>query len=117
MLESYKDWIGFIKYSDYNEKSHLFTLRADHPLLPFPMIIHIIVERPTKQGRYPFTFPTGIWSGLAGYFEVVEFENRCLLYAESHWKGKKTKIPGFIVEIFSETLSKIGGEVLMRKTR
>jgi hypothetical protein len=117
MLENYKNWIDFINYSEYQEQSHLFTLKADHPLLPYPMVIHIIVERPTKKGKYPFSFPTGLFGGLKGYFEILEFEKKCFFYAESHWEGKKTKLPGFIVEIFSETLSKVGGELLMRKTR
>jgi hypothetical protein len=116
-LENYQEWIGFIKSSTYLQKSNLFTLKADHPLLPYPMIVHIIVERPTKKGRYPFTFPTGLFTGLEGYFEISEFNNRCFFYAESHWKGKKTKLPDFIIEIFSETLSKVGGELLMRKTK
>jgi hypothetical protein len=116
-LEDYKNWIGFIKSSSYIKKSHLFTIKADHPLLPYPMIVHIIVERPTKQGKYPFTFPTGMFAGLQGYFEISEFNNRCFFYAESHWHGKETKLPNFVIEIFSETLSRIGGEVLMRKTK
>lgn len=117
MLENYSDWIGFIKKSTYNEKSHLFTLKADHPLLPFPMIVHIIVERPTKQGKYPFTFPTGMFRGLQGYFEITQPNKQCLFYAESFWKGKKTKLPNFVIELFAETLSKVGGGILMRKTR
>lgn len=116
LFESYKDWIDFIQESTYQEKSNLLTIRADHPLLPFPMLVHILVERPTKPGKYTFSFPTGIFKGLTGYFEVLEFNNRCLFYAKSHWKGKKTRIPGFIIEIFSETLSMIGGATLMRKS-
>lgn len=116
MLENYKEWISFIIRSDYNQKSKLFTLKADHPVLPTPMIIHIIVDRPKKQGRYNFSFPTGMFTGLAGYFEIKEFNNQCHFYATSHWKGKKTKIPDFIIEIFAETLSKIGGQMLMRKS-
>ena len=116
-LEDYHKWINFLKSSDYIEKSHLFNLKADHPLLPYPMIVHIIVERPTKQGKYPFTFPTGMFRGLEGFFEIIEFDKKCFFYAESHWKGKETKLPNFVIEIFSETLSRIGGEVLMRKTR
>ncbi len=116
-LELYQDWIGFIKSSTYQEKSHLFTIKADHPLLPFPMLVHISVDRPTKEGRYNFTFPTGMFRGLTGFFDIIELNKRCLFYAESHWKGKKSKIPNFVIELFSETLSKMGGELLMRKTR
>ncbi|MBT4792769.1 MAG: hypothetical protein HON90_14435 [Halobacteriovoraceae bacterium] len=117
LLENYSQWVDFIKSSTYQANSHLFTLTADHPLLPFPMLIHIIVERPTKIGTYTFSFPTGIFRGLQGHFEITEQNNRCLLFAKSHWQGQHTKIPNFIIELFSETLSKIGGHVLMRKVR
>lgn len=116
-LENYKNWISFIKSSEYLERSHLFTLKADHPLLPYAMVVHIIVERPTKPGKYPFTFPTGMFTGLQGYFEITEFDKKCFFYAQSHWSGKPTKLPDFAIEVFSETLSKLGGEILMRKTR
>lgn len=117
LLEEYANWIDFIKKSDYDENSKLFTLRADHPLLPFPMLIHILVDRPTKEGRYPFSFPTGIFTGLTGSFEIIEINKQCFFYGESFWQGKLTRIPAFVIEIFSETLSKIGGEVLMRKSQ
>lgn len=116
-LENFKDWISFIKESTYQDENKLFTLRAEHTLLPFPMIIHILVDRPTKIGKYPFTFPTGMFKGLKGHFEIKEFEGQCLFYATSFWNGKKTKIPDVGIEIFSETLTKIGGEILMRKLR
>ena len=117
LLESYNDYIGFIKSSKYNDKNKLFTLTADHTLLPTPMIIHIIVDRPTKMGKYPFTFPTGIFRGLKGYFEITEFNKRCLLYAQSHYNGKASRFPDIVIEMFSETLSKLGGELLMRKSK
>ena len=116
LLEQYQDWINFIKMSKYDPKNRLFTIKADHPLLPFPMIVHIIVDRPTKEGRYPFVFPTGMFRGLSGYFEIREFNKKCVFYAHSNWIGKKTKIPNIVIEIFSETLSKIGGEILIRKS-
>lgn len=114
-LEKYKDWISFITSSTYEDNRRLFTLKADHTLLPYPMIIHILVDRPTKEGVYPFVFPTGMFTGLRGEFEIKTINGKCLLYAHSYWKGKKTKIPNLVVEIFSEALSKIGGNILMRK--
>lgn len=117
LLEEYANWIDFIKKSEYDNNSKLFTLKADHPLLPFPMLIHIIVDRPTQEGRYPFSFPTGIFTGLTGSFEIIEINRQCFFYGESFWQGKLTRIPGFVIEVFSETLSKIGGEILMRKSQ
>tara|TARA_B100000674_G_scaffold322181_1_gene268549 strand:- start:488 stop:1093 length:606 start_codon:yes stop_codon:yes gene_type:complete len=117
MLEKYKDWMGFVKSSTYNEKARLFTLTADHALLPNPMIIHIIMDRPTKQGIYPFFFPTGMFTGLKGHFTITEKNDRCLIYANSSWKGKKTRYPDTVIEIFAETLSRKGAEILIRKTQ
>lgn len=117
LLEEYEKWIDFIKSSKYQEQSHLYTILADHPLLPYRMRIHIIVERPTKPGRYTFTFPTGMFVGLRGHFIIKEVDKKCLFYAQSYWIGRPTKIPNFAIEIFSETLSRIGGEVLMRKSQ
>ena len=117
MFESYKDWISFITKSTYSEPNQLLTVRAEHPLLPYPMIVHIIVKRPTKPGEYPFVFPTGIFTGLKGKFIIKEHKKTCAFYAESYWKGKDTNIPDFAIELFSETLTKLGGELLFRKLR
>jgi hypothetical protein len=117
LFEQYDDWIDFIKSAKYDEKYRLFTLRADHILLPFPMIVHIIVDRPTKPGVYPFTFPTGIFTGLKGQFVISKHKNRCLFYANSNWEGTTTGIPNFVIELFAETLSRIGGEIIIRKTK
>jgi len=116
-LENFSQWISFIKKSTYSDESKLFTLRAEHTLLPFPMIVHIIVDRPTKVGTYPFTFPTGLFTGLKGHFEIKDIDNKCLFYATSFWKGKPTRVPNLIIEIFSEGLTKMGGDILMRKIR
>jgi len=115
MLENFKNLIGFITRSTYQEESKLFTLRADHALLPSAMLINIIVDRPTKTGKYQFTFPTGMFTGLKGYFEITSVNKKCLFYAKSAWSGKKSKHPDFLIELFSEGLSKIAGGILMRK--
>lgn len=117
MLEEFPKWISFIKSSEYDEKLKLWTVRADHALLPYPMIVHIIVERPTKEGEYTFIFPTGIFTGLKGEFIIKEYNNRCLFFASSHWQGKDTKIPNFVIELFSKTLATIAGNILMHKSQ
>ncbi len=117
MLEKYQDWISFIKSSTYNEERKLFTVKADHTLLPYPMIVHIIMDRPTKPGVYKFTFPTGMFAGLKGTYTIKEINKRCLIYAESAWQGNKTSIPNMVIELFVEGLSKSGAELLMRKTQ
>jgi len=117
MYENYDDWVSFIKSSTYIKKNKLLTIKANHILLPFPMVVHIIVDRPKTPGIYHFSFPTGIFKGLIGKFIIIDHNSSCAFYAESHWKGKKTKIPNFVVELFSETLTKLGGELLFRKVK
>ena len=115
-FEEYADWIGFIKKSSYSEKNELITIFAEHMLLPFPMIVRVKIKRPTSPGVYPFVFPIGIFQGLSGTLHVGEVNKRCIFAVQSYWKGKKTKIPNFVVEVFSETLSIMAGKVLFRKT-
>lgn len=117
MFENFEDWISFIKSSKYDDKNRLWTIKADHTLLPYPMLVHIIVDRPTKTGHYPFIFPTGMFTGLKGHFIIKKHKNKCAFYATSYWKGKDTGLPDFIIELFSETLTKIGGEVVFRKIK
>lgn len=117
IFENYEKWISFIKSSKYNDKRRLWTIRADHALLPYPMIVHILVDRPTKTGTYEFTFPTGMFTGLKGHFIIKKHKNKCAFFAKSNWVGKDTKIADFIIELFSETLTKIGGEIIFRKIK
>ncbi len=105
MYENYSDWISFIKSSKYDEKNKLLTIKADHTLLPFPMIVHIIVERARTEGVYSFSFPTGMFKGLKGKFLIKQHNAGCAFYADSKWIGKHTKIPNFVIELFSETLT------------
>jgi hypothetical protein len=114
MLENYDEWISFIKKSDYSDERSLATIKADHVLLPYPMIVHILVKRPTKPGVYPFSFPTGIFKGLSGTFTIDERQGKCMVFSKSHWSGKK-QIPDFVVSIFAETLTKLAGKILFRK--
>lgn len=114
MLENYDEWISFIKKSDYSEKRKLATIKADHALLPYPMIVHVFVERPTKPGIYPFSFPTGLFKGLTGTFTIDERQGKCMVFSKSHWSGEK-QLPDFAVSLFAETLTKLAGQVLFRK--
>jgi len=115
--EEFSNWIPYIKKSKYNEANKLITIHADHFLLPFPMLVHIIIDRTNKEGDYPFVFPTGIFLNLKGTVSIREFNNRCLFFSESKWRGKHTGINDLVIEIFATTLSKIGAEMLVRKTQ
>ena len=115
-FENYPNMIDFIKSVKYQEKHSFLTVKADHTLLPYPMIIHVIMKRPTKEGVYPFKFATGMFSGLKGSFTIKEVDNRCSVFVQSNWKGPDTKIPDLAIELFSETLTKIAVRTLIRKT-
>jgi len=114
LFESYKDWISFIKSSNYNKRQRLLTIKANHTLLPYPMVVHVIVKRPKSPGIYPFYFPTGIFAGLKGEMVIKDTANKCTFFSKSYWSGKK-KLPDFAVELFSETLTQIAGSTLFRK--
>jgi hypothetical protein len=114
MFDQYKNWISFINESKYEPQNRLLSIKADHVLLPFPMIVHVIVDRPTKEGTYPFIFPTGIFKGLKGTMYIKQQKNFCTVYSEANWSGLK-KIPDFAVELFSETLTKLAAKALLRK--
>lgn len=115
-FELYPDWISYITKIVYKEDEELLVLHADHVLLPYPMVVDILVKRPTKEGNYSFIFPTGIFSGLKGNAEIADINGRCLLYTTSHWKGPHTKLSAFMIELFSETLTRIGANILIKKT-
>lgn len=115
-FELYPQWISFIKSLQFEEQKQLITIHADHTLLPFPMIIHILSKRPTKPGVYDFSFPTGMYKGLKGQYHILDTAERCLFYAHSSWSGAKSKVPDFILELFTESLTKIAGNILIRKS-
>jgi hypothetical protein len=114
MFDQYKNWVSFIHESKYSAENKLLTIKADHTLLPFPMIVHVIVDKPIKEGTYPFLFPTGIFTGLKGTMYIKQQKEYCAVYSEANWAGNK-KIPDFVVELFSETLSKLAAKALLRK--
>lgn len=114
LFDQYKNWISFVHESKYDPENRLLTIRADHTLLPFPMIVHVLVDKPTKEGVYPFVFPTGIFTGLKGKMHIKQTQKHCAVYSEANWSGHK-KIPDFVVEVFSETLTKLAAQALLRK--
>ena len=118
MYEEYKNMISFIKTSTYNKKRKLLTLKADHFLLPFPMIVDVIVGELNGPGVYPFRFPTGMFKGLKGKLTIHQNvdKKRCLYFVRTYWKGPQSRIPNKILEFFSSALTKKGAEVMFRMT-
>lgn len=114
-FSSYPQWISFVKKSSYNPKSRLLTVIADHTLLPHKMIVHVKMDKPKEPGDYQFMFPTGMFSGLKGQYHIVQTKKGCLFYGNSYWKGKSTGYNNTIIEIFSQTLTRVGLNILKRK--
>ncbi len=114
LYEEYSNFLDFVKISKYDEKTQELDFFIQHSLLPYTMELTFSLPRVKKIGDYPFRFKIGILKDLSGMIYVRNFENRCFFYTTASWKGPYTKIPGFIFEIFSQTLSKISMELLFR---
>lgn len=115
-FDLYPEWISFIKKAKYNEQKSLLTLSADHILMPFPMTVEILTKKPKAPGVYQFSFPSGMYKGLKGTYTIKEINHRCLFYAQGEWQGKKSRVPNMILELFTQTLTKIAGKILIRKS-
>ncbi len=115
-LNQYKNLIPqIIKESHYNENLKWFQLILDHIIMPFPMRLNVSVEYPRTVKDYPFTFPDGMFKGLSGQINIRPIQNRCLYFLTAKWKGEK-KLLSSLLELMSETLSKLGLEILFRKS-
>ena len=114
LYEEYSTYLDFVKVSNYNESKQEIDFFIEHSLLPYRMELTFLLPRVRTVGSYPFTFQVGILKDLKGIIYVGKHKDRCLFYTTAKWKGPHTGIPGFILEIFSQTLSKISMELLFR---
>lgn len=114
LYENYSNYIGFIKKSEYDEKSQKIFFSMDHALLPFPMNLTFKLPRITKEGTYPFTFDHGFLKDLKGNIIVREVGKFCFLGLKTDWRGPETKIPNMVFEMFLQTAGKMGLEHLIR---
>jgi hypothetical protein len=114
LYEEYSSYLDFVKVSKYNEEKKEIDFFLDHPLLPYQMELTFMLPRVRTTGNFPFKFQVGILKDLSGIIYVEKYQERCLFYTTASWKGPHTGIPGFILEIFSQTLSKISMEILFR---
>jgi hypothetical protein len=116
-LSRYEDFrlhLDFIKESKYDDISNYVSFVIDSPVLPFPMRLNFKIPRVKKPGEYSFEFEHGFLKGLKGVIHIHSVSNKCLIYSESFWQGQDTKIPDFVIEMFSETLTRIAFEKLFR---
>jgi len=117
LYQHFKDYFSHITQSLYNEKNKEIFIRLDHPVLPHPFTLNFQLPRITKEGSYPFIFKKGIFNNLQGWIYVSTYTNRCLFQTQANWTGKHTGYPDTLIEIFSDTLSRIAMEKLFRATQ
>lgn len=115
--ENYKNLIEFVKLSTYNEEKKEVFFYIDSKLLPTAMTLSFKIPRITEPGVYDFKFDSGIFNGLNGKIIAYEYKNKCLLYTDAYWIGKHTSFPNLVVEVFAQTLSRLGMEKMIRVTK
>ncbi len=114
--EKYKTYIGVINESKYDDKKNEVYFLLKSPLLPYNMHLKFQIPRIKEVGLYPFVFKDGIFANLRGNILALNFNDKCLIYSQASWEGTHTKIPSFVIEVFSETLSKLTMEKIFRAT-
>ncbi len=112
--ESYKDHIGYIKSSSYNEENERVHFKLSSALMPFNMILDFKIPRIKKAGSYDFIFDKGFLINLKGKITAVDYKKRCLFYTTAHWQGNHTGIPNTLFSFFSKALSQLAMENLFR---
>lgn len=114
LYEEYSRYLDFVKVSKYDDAKQEIDFFIEHALLPYPIELTFILPRVRTIGNYPFRFQIGILKDLTGMIYVNQHKDRCLFYTSAKWNGPHTGVPSFILEIFSQTLSKISMELLFR---
>ncbi len=114
--EDFHRFMDFVKESSYDEKTGEINFLLSHTFLPYNMRLIFKLPRVNKVGSYPFKFEMGFLNGLNGTIHVIDHQKRCLFYSTATWKGPHSSIPNFVLEFFSEALSKLSMEVLFRKS-
>ena len=112
--ERFSEFLDFVEKSSYNDSEERITLRLEHMLMPFDMILDFNIPRIKKPGIYPFKFQRGFLKGLTGEISVSQHSNRCLFATKARWKGPKTRIPDRVFGFFSQALGKNAMETLFR---
>lgn len=114
LYETFKDHVGFISHSQYNDQTKEVFFAISSVLLPFDMTLQFKIDRMTKPGLYSFTFDKGFLKGLQGHIHVSEYSNKCFFYSTAQWMGEETRIPNSVFEFFSKTLSLMMMEKLFK---
>lgn len=114
MYESYKDFVSFITISEYNTEEQKIRLVFEHSLLPTTMHLNFKIPRIKKPGKYPFYFEKGMFDGLKGIIHVEKIDRKCLFLLTANWEGADSGYPDIVMEAFSQTLTRLALEKLIR---
>lgn len=114
--EKYKDYITFVKSSDYKDGKVYLTLKAEP--IPVQFSLDLKIERLKDPGIYPYLMGVGIFEGMTGEVHFYDFvdtksqKKKCFYYSDAFWQGKHTGYPNILVETFTTTIAKKGLERL-----
>ncbi|MFT6070548.1 MAG: hypothetical protein ACJAT2_002681 [Bacteriovoracaceae bacterium] len=114
LYENYKDYMGFIKNSTYNEKTSRIYLKISHTILPIDMVLNFIIPRIKKPGAYPFVFDKGFLKDLKGEIHVSPLGKECFFYVLANWEGPDTGFSNSLFEFFSKGIAVLAIENLFR---
>ncbi len=114
LYENYKDYIGIIKESYYDEQTKRIGLSIESSLLPFHMKMDFKMARMEKPGTYPFSFDKGFLKSLKGQISIHEEKSQCLFLLTAKFKGPDTGINSIILGFFTETAINLGLTNLIR---
>lgn len=114
LYENYKDYMGFIKNSSFNEKTSRIYLKISHAILPIDMVLYFILPRIKSEGVYPFIFDKGFLKDLAGEIHVSSIKNQCFFYVSAKWEGPDTGFSDSLFEFFSKGIAVLAIENLFR---
>ncbi|MGB0453581.1 MAG: hypothetical protein ACPGJV_07680, partial [Bacteriovoracaceae bacterium] len=117
LYEKFKDYVDMIEISEYDEENGRINLVMNHSLLPFQMRLNFKLEKIDRPGLYKFEFDKGFLKGLQGQILAKKYEGKCLLAARAKYDGKKSHISDSVMEVFTETLSRITLERLIVVSR
>ncbi len=114
--EKFKDYITFVKTSDYRDGKVYLTIKAD----PIPVVfsLDLKIERIKEPGIYPYLMGLGIFQGMTGtvqfynYLDEKTQKKKCFYYSDAYWQGKDTGYPNLLMETFTATIAKKGLERL-----
>lgn len=114
LYEKYKDYMGFVKNSTYDDKTQRIYLKISHAILPIDMVLFFILPRIKKPGVYPFRFDQGFLRDLHGEIHVSSHEKQCFFYVSANWEGPDTGFSNSLFEFFSKGIAVLAIENLFR---